>query len=118
MNPILLPTFSSTSRPVRLFSYGGGVQSNAVLALQASGEVYYDVFVFSNVGDDSENPDTLAYIEEYAKPFAERHGIPFFEVQKTRRDGRKDTLVDWIYRTERSVPIPARMSNEIGRTHV
>lgn len=97
----------------RIFSYGGGVQSNAVLVLQAQGKLRnpYDVFIFSNVGDDSENPATLDYIEEIAKPYSRKHAIPFIEVYKTRRDGKRYTLMDHINGTERSVPIPARMSN-------
>lgn len=97
---------------VRVFSYGGGVQSNAVLALQALGKltVPYDVFVFANVGADSENPDTLEYVESVAKPFAERHGIKFLEIHKTRRDGTQETLADRIFADNRTVPIPAYMS--------
>jgi hypothetical protein len=98
---------------VRIFSYGGGVQSTAVLALQAMGELPepYDYFVFANVGDDSENPDTLHYLEAVAKPYAARHGIEIVETQKRLRDGTLDTLKSLIYRTKRSVPIPAFMSN-------
>ena len=97
---------------VRIFSFGGGVQSHAVLVLQAQGKLRepYDYFVFSNVGHDSENPETLAYIEQYTIPFCAARGIEFVEVQKTTR-GEPETLVEFIYRTERSVPIPARMSN-------
>ena len=43
---------------MRTFSFGAGVQSTAVLALQALGRLPdpYDVFLFANVGDDSEDP--------------------------------------------------------------
>lgn len=52
---------------------------NYVLALQALDKLPnpYDVFVFANVGDNSENQATLEYIEQRAKPFAEKHGIAF-----------------------------------------
>jgi hypothetical protein len=108
----MLPAVAS--RKVRVFSFGGGVQSHAVLVLQAQGKLSqpYDYFVFANVGADSENPDTLAYIEKYTKPFCEKHGIRFVEVQKQRGRGKNktpDTLVELIYRTQKSVPIPARM---------
>lgn len=59
----------------RVFAYGGGVQSNAVLVLSASGILPYTHFVFANVGDDSENPATIKYINEVARPYAERHGL-------------------------------------------
>lgn len=95
----------------RLFSFGGGVQSHAVLALQALGKINpYDAFVFSNVGIDSENPETLDYLDMYTIPFCMKYGIDFVEVCKTVY-GKPETLKEYIYRTERSVPIPARMSN-------
>ena len=42
---------------MRTFSFGGGVQSTAVLVLQAQNKLPepYDVFLFANVGDDSEH---------------------------------------------------------------
>lgn len=77
---------------MKIFSFGGGVQSTAVLCLQADGIVNYDEFVFANVGNDSENPRTLEYIRDYARPFAETHGIKLVEVQKRNRAGGVRTL--------------------------
>lgn len=94
---------------MRVFSFGGGVQSTAVLCLAASGRVQYDAFIFANVGNDSENPATLDYIERYAKPFAAAHGLKFVEVQKTNRAGELQTLRQWIMTAPRSVPLPAWM---------
>lgn len=102
---------AKTSCPIRIFSFGGGVQSHAALVLQAQGKLPlgYSLFMFANVGHDSENPATLRYIEEYTKPFCRKHGISFMEVQKTRY-GQPDTLLESIYRDTRSVPIPAYLS--------
>lgn len=101
--PLLLP-----SRALfRAFSYGGGVQSNAVLVLAAQKRIYYDVFIFANVGADSENPATLEYIEKWAKPYAKAHGIELVEVARIK-DGERFTLKQKIY-WDRGVPIPARM---------
>jgi len=102
---------AKTSCPIRVFSFGGGVQSHAALVLQAQGRLPlgYSLFMFANVGNDSENPDTLRYIEEHTKPFCQKYGIPFMEVQKTRY-GQPDTLLESIYRDTRSVPIPAYQS--------
>lgn len=83
----------------------------AVLALAAQGRVQYDHWLFSNVGADSENPDTLAYFEVFAQPFAFRHGMVIEELHKVRRGGERETLLGRIRRSERSVPIPMRMSN-------
>lgn len=55
---------------LRTFSYGGGVQSTAALVLPAQARIDFPVFLFSNVGDDSEHPDTLRYVEDVAKPYA------------------------------------------------
>lgn len=78
---------------MRIFSYGGGVQSTAVLVLVAEGVLKYDALVFANVGDDSESPDTLEYLREVAWPYAERHGIRLEEVSRRRRDGSVETLM-------------------------
>lgn len=39
------------------------------------GEIDFPLFIFANVGDDSENPATIAYVEGIAKPYAAEHGI-------------------------------------------
>ncbi len=91
---------------MRTFSFGGGVQSTAVLVLAATGRVLYDEFVFANVGNDSENPDTIAYVEQYAKPYAAAHGVPFVELQKVRRDGSAETLLELVQRENTpSIPV-------------
>lgn len=93
----------------RIFSFGGGIQSMAVLVLAAQGKLRYDAFVFANVADDSENPATLRYFEDVSKPYADKHGIPLITVQKTYK-GKPDTLLSSINRDNRQVPIPAYMS--------
>jgi PP-loop superfamily ATP-utilizing enzyme len=98
------------SDQVRAVSFGGGVQSTALLVLAARREIDYRVFLFCNVGADSEAPETLEYVQEVAWPFAERHGIEMIELQKIRRDGSVDTVLRRINESKRSVPIPARMS--------
>jgi hypothetical protein len=95
---------------VRAFSYGGGVQSTAALALAAAGELDYRVFLFANVGDDSEHPETLRYVREVAMPYAADRGIELVELRKRTRDGRSQTLMEQIARRERSIPIPVRMN--------
>jgi len=109
---LYLPSPKVRNKITRIFSFGGGVQSTTVLVLQAQNKlpIPYDWFVFANVGNDSENPATIEYMETVTKPFATRHGIRIVEVQKTTF-GKPETLLEYIYRTKRSVPIPARMSN-------
>ncbi|WP_428963925.1 phosphoadenosine phosphosulfate reductase [Micromonospora fluostatini] len=97
---------------LRVFSYGGGVQSTAALVLAAQGRIDFGVFLFANVGDDSEDPATLAYLERYAKPYAALHGIQLIELHRQRRDGTRETLYGRLTKSGgRSLPIPVRMSN-------
>jgi 3'-phosphoadenosine 5'-phosphosulfate sulfotransferase (PAPS reductase)/FAD synthetase len=90
----------------RVFSYGGGVQSTAVLVLSAQGKLPYTHFVFANVGDDTENPKTLEYIEQFAKPYAENHGLFIIEIQKSSSTADNSTLYKELLSSNRSVAIP------------
>lgn len=100
------------SDPLTTFSFGGGVQSVACLVLAATGRIPYRTFLFANVGDDSEHPGTLAYLQQYARPYAEAHGLELIELHRTRRDGSTETLYGRLTKEgSRSLPIPVRMSN-------
>lgn len=77
---------------IRSISYGGGVQSTALLVLAAQQRIDFRTFLMANVGDDSENPGTLRYIEEYARPFAAEHGIELAVLDRVKRDGSIETL--------------------------
>lgn len=94
-----------------VFSCGGGVQSTACLVLAAQDKIPYRTFVFANVGDQAESPDTIRYIAEVLKPFAAQHGIAWVDVQRLRRDGTAVDLYDELHRPIRSIDIPVRMSN-------
>jgi hypothetical protein len=96
---------------LKVFSFGGGVQSTACLVLAAQGKIDYQTFLFCNVGEDSENPDTLVYVEEIAKPYAALHGLAFHELRKIRRDGTPDTIYQRLMRADHSIGIPIHMSN-------
>lgn len=103
---------NESATQLRSISYGGGVQSTALLVLAAQRRIDFPLFVFANVGDDSERAATLRYVEKYAKPYAARHGIELAEVQRIRRDGTAETLHGRLTRPgSRSLPIPVRMSN-------
>ncbi|WP_245771171.1 adenine nucleotide alpha hydrolase family protein [Actinacidiphila guanduensis] len=95
-----------------MISYGGGVQSTALLVLAAKREIDYPTFLFANVGDDSEHPATLAYIRDIAVPFASGTGVELHQLRRTRRDGTTETLMQRLNRPDtRSIPIPVRMAN-------
>ena len=93
---------------MRTFSFGAGVQSTAVLVLQAEGQLPepYDAFLFANVGDDSEHPASLEYFREVHVPYAKKHGIHLEEVSRVKRDGTTPTLLEYTLGDERSVRIP------------
>lgn len=97
---------------MRVISYGGGVQSTAMIVLAAHGKLgAVTDAIFANVGDDSEHPATLRYVREVMRPWAEKCGILVHEVQRTRRDGTPVTLMGQLQSSRRSIDIPVRMSN-------
>lgn len=97
---------------LKVFSFGGGVQSTAALVLAAQDKLDYCTFLFCNVGEDSENPATLAYVQDVARPFAQRHRLAFIELQKKRRDGSLDTVYQRLTRPgSTSIGIPVRLAN-------
>lgn len=57
---------------LRTISYGGGVQSTALVVLAAQGVIDYPVALFSNVGDDSEYPATIDYVRNIERVLNER----------------------------------------------
>lgn len=97
---------------IRLFSFGGGVQSTAALVLAAQGQIDYQTFVFANVGDDSEHPATIRYVRDHAMPYAAAHGLELIEVRRIPKSGQAQTLLEeTVSLDNNAIPIPARMSN-------
>lgn len=101
-----------------VISYGGGVQSTAMLVLAAQGRLTgpdgppVTDALFSNVGDDSEHPATLDYVRDVATPWAAEHGVIVHELHRVKRDGSIETLWGRLMKEgSRSIPIPVRMSN-------
>ena len=92
------------STALKVISYGGGVQSTAMLVLANQGVIEgVNAALFSNVGDDSEHPATLAYIRDVATP---RSHIPVHTLTHPKR-----TLMEDLQRDSRSINIPVRMAN-------
>lgn len=91
---------------MRIFSFGGGVQSMAVLVLSAQGKLPYTHFIFANVGDDTENPETIEYVKSYAVPFAEKHGLYIIEVKREVTEASKSTLYKEVLNTKNFIQIP------------
>lgn len=93
---------------VRTVSYGGGVQSTALLVLAARNEIPHRLMVFANVGDRAENPETIAYFRDHARPFAAEHGIKLVQRRWVDRHGNERDLFDDLWRQKRSLTIPLR----------
>lgn len=97
---------------LRFFSYGGGVQSTAALVLAAQGIIDFKTFLFANVGNDSEHPATIRYVDEVAKPYAEANGIELVEIVPMKH-GKPVTLYQDVTNDQlRSISIP--IHNEEG----
>lgn len=96
---------------MRVISYGGGVQSTAMLVMACTGQIDpVDAALMANVGDDSEHPDSLRYVREVSKPWAESRGVPVHILDRVKRDGTVETLMGRLMREgSRSLPIPVRM---------
>jgi len=92
---------------LRVVSFGGGVQSTALLVLAAQERIEFRSFLFANVGDHAENPDTLAYVEQVARPYADDHGIELAEIRWTTRAGKVRDLYDDLL-VANDIPIPVR----------
>lgn len=97
---------------LRVFSYGGGVQSTAALVLAVQGKIDFKTFLFANVGDDSEHPATLRYVREVAMPYAVANGIRLEELHRVKRDGSEETLYGRLMKQGgRSQTIPVYLSS-------
>lgn len=95
---------------LRIISYGGGVQSTALVVLAAQRVIDFSVALFSNVGDDSEHPETIRYVREVAVPWAAERGVAVHELHRTKRTGEAETLWSRLMQEgSRSLPIPVRM---------
>lgn len=76
-----------TSKNLRVISYGGGVQSTALIVLATQGKIgHVDAALISNVGDDSEHPATLDFVRNIAMPWAAERGLTIHELQPTRKN--------------------------------
>lgn len=92
-------------------SYGGGVQSTALLVLAATGRFDCPLFLFANTGDDSESSATLDYVRTIAAPYAAANGVELIELDRVLRGGGTRTLLEEVKGQDRSIPIPARMGS-------
>lgn len=60
-------------------SYGGGMQTFAIMVLAEQGKIETDAAIFADTG--MEHPETYDHIEKIVKPMCERMDIPFYTVR-------------------------------------
>lgn len=102
---------------MRVISYGGGVQSTAMIVLAIQGRIQADVALFSNVGDDSEHPTTIRYVREIAMPYAASHGLTIHELQPAKY-GEPTTIWQEIMREDSRrdiIPVFGEAGNPLSR---
>lgn len=91
MELIISPDRDFIQEPLQVFSFGGGVQSTAMLHLIADGLLERpDIAIFADTG--SELPETLEHIEKNVIPYCERIGLPFEIVKSPRGNLHDDYL--------------------------
>jgi PP-loop superfamily ATP-utilizing enzyme len=96
---------------MNVISYGGGVQSTAMLVLAAQGRISATHALFANTGDDSEHPATLEYVRNIATPWAAEHDIAVVELKRHMRTGEVETLAGRLTKVGgASIPIPVYFS--------
>jgi hypothetical protein len=104
---------------LRCISFGGGVQSTALVILAAHRHPAFEKAmggrvqdaVFANVGEDSEHPAVLPWIRNKVQPWAAERGVTIHEAFRVKEDGERRTLLEELKSSYLSVPIPVRASN-------
>lgn len=94
---------TDTERP-RVLSFGGGVQSSALVALLGRGE--YPGAAPQEVwfcDPKNERPQTYEWIEAVIKPYCQRIGVPFVTLERTH--GTRDANIMAYYRRTTQYPL-------------
>jgi hypothetical protein len=109
----------------KILSYGGGLDSFAMLLTAIARGELPDVVVFMDTGhplDPGEWPGTYRHIDEVVRPICAAHGIEFFKIDHTNypvRGGTKGearSLFAW-WETRKSMPMagPGRQCTTIAK---
>ena len=96
---------------LRAISYGGGVQSTALVVLAGQGKIDFPLALFSNVGEKAEHPETLTYVRNVAIPWGQAHGVEVVELHNEDKGGNILDLYDVVAEQGNgNIMIPARGS--------
>ena len=103
---------------VKVISYGGGVQSTAMIVLAIQGRIPdVDAALFSNVGDDTEHPDTIHFVRNIMIPWAAERGFSVQELTPIRR-GEPTTIWNEMMRPDSKrdmIPVFGEQGNPLRR---
>jgi hypothetical protein len=110
------------TRRVRILSYGGGLDSFAMLLRSIALGDLPDHVVFVDVADrlgidPGEWPSTYRHIEDYVEPLCRRHGIPFTTIDTDHYPVRNArSLYAWLYE-RKQIPVggPKRICTTIAK---
>jgi len=93
---------------MNIFSYGGGVNSTALIIECYNRKIPIDLIMFSDTGDhwgqgkDGEKPHTYKYVEMFSK-WCTEHGLP--EITIVRKAGNGETLEEELIRKKTLPPV-------------
>ena len=121
---VMTSVATGRSRP-KILSYGGGLDSFAMLLGAIERGIKIDVCVFIDTGhpdDPSEWPSTYRHVNEVVRPLCAAHGIEFVQLDHTNyplRAGRKDearSLFAWL-QAHNQIPVsgPDRVCTVIAK---
>lgn len=88
----------------RILSFGGGVNTVALLLLLEQREVVYEGVVFADT--EGEWPETYAYLKTYVLPFCQENDISFNIVHADKEKLGVTSLEEWCLKNEST---PSRM---------
>lgn len=101
---------------MKAISYGGGVQSTAMIVLATQGKIQADVALFANTGDDSENPETLTFVRNIMMPWSAERGVPVIELQRNvGREGNATLYQRLVSQENKNIHIPIGFENRKGK---
>lgn len=109
--PVQPLPLAPADRLLRVLSYGGGLDSFAMLVWSIRMGCAPDVVVMCDVGapgDLGEWPSTYRHVDEIVRPLCARHGIPFVMITGDRYPVRGERSL-WAY-FEKTNSLPGRMS--------
>lgn len=100
------------SKPIEIFSHGGGTQSAAITALIVQGRLPKPDYVCI-VDTERERSTTWEYLDAVIRPALKTVGIDVHRIRKSEWGSRPEHGLDWLSHNRNTVLLPA-FSNQTG----